>query len=498
MEGFMVARLGLFALLTALVAGLGGCKGEITDDDLDLWANSTVGWEKIAEVVEDAGVPVAIKVKALTRLVINGNVSKVADILYRTAFKDEIAAGLKTSMLEGFTKATSEEEKYLLKDGLLVVSEIVKPEERGPLQKMVAEWAFQGLTEADDTEKIRKQIERRVTLDQVPALGPYGIDGAALLLTRGFGVDKMFKYLKETGKPEVLEKALEAFKKLHKTPNIQISPSHLQMISEIATLSAIEYLFDIYYGETVEETVREDALALAINMFDKPEVQAFKDKLVPILKRVMQQKHPENRRLAGHYAMKLGGAIEFKLVFDGFVDDRVMTEDSIEMQPFFRDFCLDDILTLPKEVWESTVKEYAQRSPNRFLRTFSLVCLKMTADTGYLDLFRGVGDDKTEIPDLIGPGMTIGRLANNAITTLDRIGKIRADVAAGALPKADGDLKIELYKQNLEFADAYLDEFVQIKFGAEKKKRASLEAAAAAAPTPAPAAAPAPAPAPAN
>ena len=59
---------------------------------------------------------------------------------------------------------------------------------------------------------------------------------------------------------------------------------------------------------------REDALALAINMFDKPEIQAFKDKLVPILKRVMQQKHAENRRLAGHYAMKLGGAKEVTCV----------------------------------------------------------------------------------------------------------------------------------------------------------------------------------------
>lgn len=477
----MVARITLLALLTALVAGFSGCKGEITDEDIDLWANSTVGWEKIAEVVDDPGVPVGTKVKALQRLVTNGNVSKVADILFRSKFKDDVAAGLKTSLMEGFSKAKDEEEKYLMKDGLMVVAELVKPEERGSLQKLLAQWAFQGLTEADDSEKVRKQIEHRVTLDQVTQLGPHGIEGAALLLSRGFGVDKMFRYIKDSKQPEMLEKALEAFKKLHKTPNIQISPSHLQMISEIATMSAIEYLFDIYYNEAIEETVREDALALAINMFDKPEVQAYKDKLVPILKRVMQQKHPENRRLAGHYAMKLGGAVEFKVVFDGFVDDKVMNDDAIDMQPFFRDFCLDDILTLPKEVWEPTVREYAQRSPNRFLRAFSLVCLKMTTDPAYLDIFRAATADKSEIPDLIGPGMTIGRLASNALTSLDRINKIRADIVAGTMPKADGELKSSLYLQNLEFADTYLDEFVQIKFVAEKKK--ANEAAAA---TPAP------------
>ncbi len=480
----MVARLGTVVLGMLLVLGTVGCKGEISDEDLDLWANSTVGWDKIAEVVDDADVPMATKIKALERLVVNGNVSKVGDILYRTKFKDEVAAGLNASLVERFAKVTDEEEKYLVKDGMLVVADVVKPEDRGAVQKIVAQWAFQGLGEADDTEKIRKQIEHRITLDQVGQLGPYGVDGAALLLSRGFGVDKMFKYIKEAKKPELMEKALEAFKKLHKTPNIQISPSHLQMISEIPTLGAIEYLFDIYYNEGAEESVREDSLALAINMFDKPEVQAYKDKLVPVLKRVMKEKHAENRRLAGHYAMKLGGEAEFNTVFDGFVDDRVMNNNDVEMDAFFRDFCTDDILSLPKARWEPTVKSYAVSSQNRFLRVFSLVCLKMTGDPAYTEIFKSVAGDKTDIADLLGAGMSIGRLAANALTAFDRIAKINADVAAGTLSKADGDLKTRLYLKNLEFVDNYLDDSVAVTFGFEKKKQVN-EATPAPAPAPA-------------
>jgi len=475
----MIARLGKGALLVALVVGAWGCKGEISDEDLDLWANSTVGWDKIGEIVDDAEVPTSTKVKALERLVVNGNVSKVGDILYRTKFKDEVSAGLGKSLVERFGKVTDEEEKYLVKDGLLIVLDLVKPEERGAVQKIVAEWAFKGLGEADDTEKIRKQIEHRITLDQVALLGSYGFDGAALLLSRGFGVDKMFKYLKDSKQPDKLAKALEAFKKLHKTPNIQISPSHLSMISEIPTLEAIQYLFDIYHNEAAEASVREDALALAINMFDKPDVQAYKDKLVPILKPIMQQKHAENRRLAGHYAMKLGGSAEFVTVFNAFVDDRVMNADDVEMESFFRDFCVDDILSLPKASWEPTVKEYAQRSPNRFLRVFSLVCLKMTADTAYTDIFKVAAADKTDISDLTKAGMTIGRLATNALTALDRIAKIRADVAAGTLSKADGDLKSGLYLKDLEFADSFLDDAVQIQFASEKRKQGGDAAAPA-------------------
>ena len=467
----MLARLGSFALLVALALSAWGCKGEITDEDLDLWANSTVGWDKISEVVEDADVPVATKVKALERLVVNGNVSKVGDILYRTKFKDEVAAGLNKALVERFGKSTGEEEKYLVKDGMLIVADVVKPEERGALQKLIAAWAFQGLSDANDTEAIRKQIEHRVTLDQVAMLGPYGIDGAALLLSRGFGVDKMFKYIKDSKQPELLEKGLDAFKKLHKTPNIQISPSHLQMISDVATLSAIQYLFDIYNNESVEESVREDALALAINMFDKPEVQAYKDKLVPVLRPIMQQRHAENRRLAGHYAMKLGGAAEFNTVFNAFVDDHVMNSNDVEMEAFFRDFCTDDILTLPKEQWEPAIKDAAVRSPNRFLRVFSVVCLKMANDPAYADIFKAVAADKTEIADLLTEGMTLGRLATNALTSLDRVAKLKADVAAGSLSKADADLKTRLYLQNLDLIDTYLDDFVGIQFSAEKKKQ---------------------------
>jgi len=467
----MLARFWTGALLATLLLGAIACRGEITDDDIALWANSPAGWDKIGQVVDDPEVPVAIKVKALEKLVMLGNASKAKDILYQAKVREDLAKGLKEVLMARFPTVDGEE-RFLTKDGLLMILRYFAPAEQAPIQKQIADWVFGGLSDADDTEKIKEQVEKRIMVSQVPDLGAAGIDGAVLLLSRGFGVDRMFRALKEQGQssPEALTKALGAFRKLHKIPNIEISPSHLQMISELKTIEAVEYLIDIYYMQDQDDTVREDALALAIDLFDDKEVQKHSDKLVPILLRVMKEQHAENRRLAAHYVLKLGGPAYLDQVLAGFPDDRTFTVGSMEMQPFLRDFCVDDLLTLPTTTVVPRLRQEVEKGENRFVRVLALVCLKMTADPIHADLFRALSKDRTDVSDLVGEGTTLGRMADNALTAVDRIKKLRADVEAGSVPKGDAELKSAFYLSNLEFADKFLDDFVQLKFEAAKRR----------------------------
>lgn len=473
------SRFLLLALFVALTTV--GCNGKITDDDLELWSNSPAGWEKIAEVVEDKDVPVATKVKALDILIMKGNTSKVKDILYQSAFRQEIAVGVKDVLTKRFPTA-KDDDKSMTKDGIMMVLRYFPAEEQAPLQKMIADWAFGGLTDKDNTEAVKAQIEKRIMLAQVPDLGPAGIDGAALLLSRGFGVDRMYRFIRKFEKTEYDDRALEAFKKLHKIPNIEISPNHLQMIADMMTSRAVAYLIDIFYMDDQDASVREDALALAVGMFsvdpdDSPKVKkakeailSHKQDLLPVLQRIMKEPSAENRRLAAHYILQFGGAGELKGIMEALKDDQVMNVSAIDMQPFMRDFCVDDILSLPEASWAPIMSETAEKSDNRLIRSLAIVCLKMTTKEAYAPLFKRLSKDSTEIPDIIGPEMTIGRLAANALTAVDRIKGLKAKVAAGAISKEDAELRTALYLGNLEFSDSVLDEFVQIKFNVEKRR----------------------------
>jgi hypothetical protein len=464
----MFRRLVAVLALALGLALLPGCKESISDEDLELWSNSSAGWDKISQVVEDPEVTVAIKVAALDKLVMKGNSSKMKDILYTSKFRQELADGLHKNLWTRFA-TLSGDDKVACKEGLLLILRYLKPEEQATIQKGIADWAFEGLAEGDSMDKVKEQVGERIMLSQVPDLGTFGAQGAAILLSHGFGVERMFAFLRELGKPEYGLLALEAMKKLHKIPNIEISPSHLGMISNLATVDAVNYLIDVYYMETQQATIREDALALAIDMFEKPEIKKASKDMLPILRKIMEQKHPENRRLAGHYILQFGGPGELKSVLEMMKDDAVFNDNIMEVQPFLRDFCRDDVIALPETDYAPVLKA-AVRSSNRVARVMALICLKMTANPAYADTFRSVKDDKADVADILGGKLTIGKLAANALSALDRVEGLQAEVKAGTLSQADFAIKKKFYLDELEVADKFLDEIVNIKFMAEKAK----------------------------
>ena len=467
----MQVRLFNLFMAALLVAGVVGCQGEITQEDLELWSNSPAGWDKIQEVIEDKEVPIDTKIRAIDLLIQKGTTSKVKDILYQSKYRQELAEGLKKVLTDRFNK-TKGDEQVLTKEGILMILRYFKPEQRDQMQKMVAAWAFEGLKVTDTTEKIKTQIERRMKLSQVPDLGMHGVDGAGILLSHGFGVNQMYQFIRGLKKPEYNKIALDGFKRLHKIPNIEISPSHLQMISELKTLDAVIYLIDIYSMDDQNTAVREDALGLAIDMFEKEEIQAKKASLVPVLKKLLAERHPENRRLAAHYILKFGGVNELKTVLAGLKDDGMISDEYMDSQPFMRDFCRDVILTLPKAKVIPTLVNEAKNSENRVVRALALVCLKMTADPAHLQLFKLGSSIPTDIDDILGGKLTLGRLAENAYSAVDRIQKMQQDVAAKQMDPKDFELKKKLYLDELEVSDKFLDEIVGIKFEAFKKKGA--------------------------
>lgn len=421
----------LFAVLLLLVA----CNTKVTDEDLDRWSNNEEGLAKIEEVVRDTEQPLETRVRALRVTLKSGSPLKARSFLEKAKDRDKLVEAFQGELIK---MMSSEKDQVTAKDGLFQILPYLPEAEREPVQARIAEWAFEGLDDSSPTAKIKEQIEYRIMVSQIEDLGPHGVRGAALLLSRGFAVDRLFRYLVGIGTDEARRLALAAVIRLHQIPESQVTYAHLERIQEIGTADAAIYLFDLYDRQE-DKDIASDAFNRALGMLEQPGVRADKDKLVKRMLPYLQGKNADDRWFAARTIVSLGGKEQLGTVIDGFADDKVYDSGSFDPQKSIIDFCETGVVKLEDDPTDELVSRLG--GENRIATSIAVVCIKALGSPKAKEPLAALVANETSLDDLLGDKLTVGALAQNAIDGITMREDDRKKAEAGELTKEQLDAR---------------------------------------------------------
>ena len=415
-----VRKPSLIALVTLLLSLSVACNNKVTDEDLDRWSNNEEGLKKIEDVVRDTEQPLETRVRALRATLKAGATLKLRSFIERTSDRDALVKGFEGELIK---MMGSEKDQVDAKDGLFQILPYLPDDEKDAVQKRVSEWAFEGLDDSSPTVKIKEQIEYRILVSQIEDLGPHGVRGAALLLSRGFAVDRLFRYLVGIGSDEARTLALAAVIRLHQIPDSQVTYAHLERIQEIGTADAAVYLLDLYDGQE-DKDIASDAFNRALGMLELPAVRAEKGKLVERMLKYLQGKNADDRWFAARTIVSLDGKDMLGKLIDGFADDKVYDSGSFDPQKSIIDFCETGVGKLPDDPTETLLPRLA--SENRIAQSIAIVCLKALGSPKAKEALTALAISETSLDDFLGDKLTVGILAQNAadgITMLEEATK---------------------------------------------------------------------------
>jgi hypothetical protein len=395
-----------------------------------------------------------VRVRALRATLSSGAAHRIRGFIEKAPDREALAKALRDDLVK---MMESEAKAVTAKDGLFVVMPYLPEGERSEVQQRVAEWAFEGLDDNSPTAKIKEQVEHRILVSQIEDLGPHGARGAALLLSRGFAVDRLFRYLVGLESPEAKKLALAAVIRLHQIPDIQVTFAHLERIAEIKTADAALYLFDIYDSQE-DRDLAADAFNRALGLLEAPEVRAEQDKLVARMFKYLRGKDAEDRWFAARATLDLGGSNQLGPVLDGFADDKVYDSAESDLQKSIIDFCETGVAKLGEDPVPLLVERLT--SENRVTQSISIICLKTLGANKALEPLAGVATSETSLDDLLGDKLTVGALAQNAIDGITMRKELEKKKEEGQL--SDEELQkqrwhslVILAKTGQEYKDAF-------------------------------------------
>lgn len=424
---FTARRLVPVLLVLSLVAV--ACNSKVTDEELARWSNNEEGLKKIEEIVRDPEQPMDTRVRAMTAALTSSPNPRIRSFIERSPDREAIAQAFRDALLK---MMESEKDQVVAKDGLIQALPYLPTGERDAVQQRIAEWAFEGLDDTAPTAKIKEQVEYRILVSQIEDLGPHGARGAALLLSRGFAVDRLFRYLVGIGTDEARKMALAAVVKLHQIPDSQVTYAHLERIQEIGTADAALYLLDLYDGQE-DRDIASDAFNRALGMIELPAVRAEKEKVVQRMFSYLRGKSADDRWFAARTIIGLEGIGKLGELIDGFADDKVYDSGAFDPQKSIIDFCETGVVTLKDDPLPVLTERL--QSTNRIAQSIAIVCLKALGAPGARPALEALAPNETSLEDFLGDKLTVGILAQNAADGIAMLEELKQKQASSALSK---------------------------------------------------------------
>lgn len=455
----MRRRQRIVAFLGVLV--LAACGG-VDEKTLQKWAGSEVGYEKLTKLASDASQKPELRVEAVALLAAGARLHEVRKVARESTDRETFAAAV-ADRLTSDLESVEPNVQPAVKSALLSILDQLSGTQRKLVQRTVAQWAFASLPDDADTDAIRKRIEGRISVHEIAELGPYGVDAALQLLAHGFGVERLSGYLAEQEDADVAARAVEAFRKLHTIPDIEIPAHHLAKLYALGSPAAALYLLEMYRSDRVPRALRGDAYALAIQLFKDPKVQKQADRLLPGLYEILASGQADDRRLAIHYILRFGGIAELPKVLAGLENDRGFNAEAYDTPRFARDICRDDILRLRGNRVQALTDGLAERP--RLAKLLSVVCLKLSRRIDVLPTLQSLLKDETPLSDLLGHEVTVGHLARNAIDGMRAVEGLAQRRDEGKLAEEDFQALRTLYEDDLVHVGEGLDAAIAARRG---------------------------------
>lgn len=429
----------LAALAVAASVGAAACNGPVTEEDLQLWSRNDVGFARIGEVVADPTQPLVTRVRALEVVVEKGFPTRIRGMIDEVGKgRDELVQALVQQLMTHLDDPKSPTQT-LAKDALIALQRYVTPEQFKPVQDKIAKWAFARVTWQADADVIKHEIESRISSGQIRDLGPYGWEGAAILISHGFLVDKMLDFL--TGAlpdQRAGQLILRALKLLH--VRIGVQPHHIEAIGKIGTADAAGYLLDLYLNDKLDQDLRIVAYNEADALMKKKGLKGIVEATAPQLFKMMDGSDPDDRWLGALQLVHLEGARQLDKVLAEFKDDKIYGSGQTDAARQAMDFCLD-IYDAGQSTQALPVFRKHLRDPNRIIAAISIVCVKANRDVTSGPTLQAIADewakkkpeDQLSLNDFLGENITMGALAQNAAEGLKMLTSVAAERSAGKL-----------------------------------------------------------------
>jgi len=429
-----IARLLLPSLFTGLLAiALVACGGAPEEADLQKWAGSEAGFQRLAVVVRDKEQPLETRVRALEVVVekqqelrVRGMVELITDMADRQTVARTLVDKL-AKQVE--SRAPSQ---LAAKDTILMLARYLAPEQLDRVQKVIAAWAFSDITWETPSEELKTKLESRISAGQIADLGPYGLESAAILLANGFIAEQMVRYLSGSPSPDAKPLLLKAFRRFFPA-FLNVNPFYLDSIRKTQDPAGAQLLFQLYQDTKLDQKSRDAAFTVGAMMLDQPTIKGQLEASKPIVDELVKIGSTpliEDRWLAAANILTITGGAGLGQVLDLFKDDKTYTEPAANGNSIL-DLCFE----LYKEAKPSASQpaiEKALASGNRIQKSIAILCSKTLVmadmkpalapiaatlsgkgDTSLADFLGEVDSDGKKSP------LTLGFLAQNAIEGID-------------------------------------------------------------------------------
>lgn len=461
-------------LIVAAVLVFAACGGTPDEAELQKWASSEQGFTRLAGVIRDAGQPADVRVRALEITVEKGQELRVRNMLELISDqkdRETVARALVDRLAKQVESRTPAQ--LASKDAILMLARYLTPEQLDRAQKVIAAWAFSDITWETSAEDLKTKLEARISAAQIAELGPYGVEGAAILLANGFIAEQMARYLSASPAPEAKSLLLKAFRRFFPV-FLNVNPFYLDAIRKTQDPEGAVLLFQIYQDPKFEQKARDGAFSVAAMMLDAPTIKGQSPKvLVDELVKIGSTANIEDRWLAAANLLVVTGGAGFEQVLALFKDDKAYTNPEANGNAVL-DLCFE----LHKENKPGAVAPILAKTiadGNRVQKAIAILCTKTLALTDAkpalttLAATRGKGD--VAVDDFLGTladgkPLTLGHLAQNAIEGIDHLVASKLDALDEAKRKARHFVIVVEFK---ELGEVYAKSI-------EDRYKASLEA----------------------
>jgi hypothetical protein len=471
----------IWLLVVAFVAPLvAGCDSEVTEEDLDKWRYNERGLARMAQFVADPLGSTEMRTRALEIVVSKNNPKRIRAMLDETATengRDELVQQL-IERLKGHLDA-GDEVQIEAKDALMLLHRYVSAPDFDVIRQKVGAWAFKGVTWDAPAESVKKAVEgRALSSGQISDLRQYGYEGAAIILSHGFNVDKMIGVLTETRNDQATALLLKGMKRRHSKGEVAIH--HLDAIAMTETGAAAGYLLEIYLDEgKYDLDIRMPAFNRAMALMDKAGVKKDSAEVVDKLFKLMAGKDDQDRWFGATNIVQISGVGRLDDILKAFKDDKAYKPyGDTHTEKWIMDFCLDVFdgghaavatpIFAKHLAYTPPNKSGSGESGNRIAAAISTVCLKALQATSAqraLNTLSKIGEP-ISLADFLGGEYTLQGLATNASEGLDMMAAADKAGAAGKLSAADLLDKKKLISLLVESVGKLYETTVEERFAA--------------------------------
>ncbi len=425
---------GSSVVTPALWLGLGtsvvACKGD-PEENFRLWSNNEAGWDAMGKYVADRGNDVKLRARALEVLIDEGGQpSQAMRLAEHAPDKVELLLALQPA-LEKLLVNPNEKKQDHGKRVLMDMIGVLPDDKKAVIRKLIAKWAFEGLTPDMPTEKVVDKLGKRLRPEEIEVLGDEGVYGAEIMLSKGIARDGVIGVLLGMKTPAANHALIAGMRRYHKIKNVKIADTELGAVQKTDSVEGFLYFVELYLrlqpsSHPDDKAASSMAIAAATQWADAPEsaakIKAGWAQVKPVMEGLVVSKNCDDRWWAGSLLTKYDGVDGVKAVLSKFPDDKNYGLEEFaqnDVKKMMTDWCTQDVKPLGVEKIRPLFEASLQNQGRLIERIIGLRCLVALGDDPSLGVLKAYAAKKGKERDQVPTNAIIVPHTNDAVSVAD-------------------------------------------------------------------------------